>query len=239
MMMIRLISVALALAAAVSHGDTATATVATFSIVAIDRETGELGVAVQSKVPAVGAIVPFARAGVGAVATQAAANPSYGPKALERLAAGEAPDAVVKALTAADPQAGRRQLAVIDARGRVASHTGDGCLAWAGGRAGNGYAVQGNILAGREVVDAMAKAFEDSTGPLADRLIAALAAGQDAGGDKRGRQSAALLIVRKGWGYAGLNDRFRDLRVDDHPTPIAELRRVLGVHRKIFRRPQD
>ena len=236
--MTRLISMGLALAP-VLPVDAQSPTVATFSIVAVDRKTGELGVAVQSKVPAVGAIVPFARAGVGAVATQAAANTRYGPAALKRLAAGEAPDAVVKALTGADPQAGRRQLAVINAKGRVASHTGDQCHAWAGGRTGDGYAVQGNILAGQEVVDAMAKAFEESAGPLADRLIAALAAGQEAGGDKRGRQSAALLVVREGWGYAGLSDRFRDLRVDDHPTPIAELRRVLKMHRQVFRRPSE
>jgi uncharacterized Ntn-hydrolase superfamily protein len=236
-MTIRALTTLLLLAGSATAGEPPP-TVATFSIVAVDRETGELGVAVQSRVPAVGAVVPVARAGVGAIATQAMANTGYGPAALARLRAGQEPGRVVRELTAADPQAAHRQLAVIDAAGRVSQFTGDRCLDWAGGRSGTGYAVQGNILAGPEVIEAMAGAFEKSTGPLADRLLAALAAGQDAGGDRRGRQSAALLVVRDGWGYGGFNDRFRDLRVDDHPTPIKELRRVLDVHRRVFPRPQ-
>jgi uncharacterized Ntn-hydrolase superfamily protein len=212
--------------------------VATFSIVALDPETGELGVAVQSKFIAVGAVVPWARAGVGAIATQSFANTRYGPEGLALLAAGKSAEQVVVALSSADEGRARRQLGIVDAKGRAASYTGDACFDWAGGRTGESYAAQGNILAGAGVVDAMAASFEASKGPLADRLIAALAAGQAAGGDKRGRQSAALLVVREGWGYAGLNDLYRDLRVDDHPRPIQELARLLELHRALFARPE-
>jgi len=208
--------------------------VATFSIVARDPDTGELGVAVQSKFVAVGSVVPWAKAGVGAIATQAWANTRYGPVGLELLSTGKTPGEVIAFLTEADPRRKQRQVGIIAVDGNGSSHTGAGCLDWAGHKTGKHYAVQGNILAGPEVVDAMATAFEEAEGDLAHRMIEALRAGQKAGGDKRGRQSAALLVVRKGWGYSGLNDRYRDLRVDDHPEPIEELARVLGIHEKVF-----
>jgi uncharacterized Ntn-hydrolase superfamily protein len=211
--------------------------VATFSIVARDPETGELGVAVQSKFIAVGAVVPWAKAGVGAIATQSYANTTYGPRGLEMLAKDVAPDEVLKQLTADDPQRERRQAGLVDAKGRSATFTGQDCLAWAGGASEDNVCVQGNILAGEGVTTAMLKAFKEAKGDLGDRLLAALQAGQDAGGDARGKQSAALLVVHEGWGYGGFNDRYRDLRVDDHPEPIAELKRVYGVHRSIFRSP--
>ncbi len=214
-------------------------TVATFSIVAIDRDTGELGVAVQSRIVGVGAVVPWARAGVGAIATQAWANVRYGPVGLAALELGSTPEQAIEMLTSADPESASRQLGIVDASGKCATFTGEKCQAWAGGRTGDGYAVQGNILAGPEVVTAMAEAFENAEGPLAERLLAALAAGQTAGGERRGQQSAALLIVREGWGYGGLNDRFRDLRVDEHPEPIAELHRVYEKHRRLFPRPDQ
>jgi uncharacterized Ntn-hydrolase superfamily protein len=211
--------------------------VATFSIVACDPETGELGIAVQSRIPGVGAIVPFARAGVGAIATQSYANTQYGPDGLKLLAEGKSPEEVVRQLTDADDRRDVRQLAIVDSRGRVACFTGAECREWAGSKAGKHYSVQGNILAGAAVVDEMARAFEDTEGELAERLLAALDAGQAAGGDRRGMQSTALLIVREGWGYAGQNDRYRDLRVDDHHSPIEELRRVYEIHRQTFPRP--
>ena len=212
--------------------------VATFSIVAADPETGEIGVAVQSKVVAVGAIVPWAKAGVGAVATQSYANTTYGQTGLKLLAQGEAPDAVIGKLVSADPRKALRQVGVINAAGVAANFTGKECMDWAGAISGKNFSVQGNLLAGEGVVRAMAEAFRASDGKvLAQRLIDALRAGQEAGGDKRGKQSAALLVVRDGWGYAGLSDRFRDLRVDDHQTPIAELQRVYDIHKKVFRRP--
>jgi len=214
--------------------------VATFSIVAVDPDTGEIGVAVQSKFLAVGAVVPWAKAGVGAVATQAWANIDYGPEGLSLLAAGETPEAVIEKLTAADKERERRQLAVIAAGGEAKNFTGSECLDWAGGISGKNFSVQGNILAGRPVVEAMAGSFRSSAGKasLAQRLIDALKAGQLAGGDKRGRQSAALLVVRDGWGYSGYGDRFRDLRVDDHETPIEELQRIYDLHKKLIRRPR-
>lgn len=210
----------------------------TFSIVARDPATGELGVAVQSRVVAVGAIVPWAKAEVGAVATQAWTNPTYGPRGLEGLAAGQAPAEVLRRLTAEDEDRAERQVGLLNARGEAANYTGPECLAWAGGRTGPNFAVQGNILAGEAVVQAMAESFQSSTGLLEERLLLALEAGQAAGGDKRGMQSAALLVVHAGWGYGGLSDRYRDLRVDDHPEPIKELRRVLGVHQRLFKRPK-
>jgi uncharacterized Ntn-hydrolase superfamily protein len=208
----------------------------TFSIVARDPETEELGVAVQSRVVAVGAVVPYAVAGVGAVATQAYANPRYGPDALRLLSAGDKPTQIIAKLTAADEKADERQLAVLSANGEVANFTGTKCMDWAGHRAGKNYSVQGNILTGPEVLLAMAKAFEYSTGTLAQRMLDSLAAGQAAGGDRRGQQAAALLVVREGWGYAGLNDRYVDLRVDDHERPIEELQRIYGLHQKLFGR---
>ena len=211
--------------------------VATFSIVASDPETGETGIAVQSKIVSVGSIVPFARAGVGAVATQSYANVKYGPFGLYLLEEGHSPDSVLAMLTQADPQRDHRQAGMIDKDGRASSFTGKECTPWAGGVVGKNFAVQGNMLTGPEVVEAMAKAFQETEGILAERLLASLEAGQKAGGDKRGRQSAALIIVRDGWGYGGMNDRFRDVRVDEHETPIKELRRVYKAHRKLFPRP--
>lgn len=205
------------------------APVATFSIVAFDPDTGDLGVAVQSKFFGVGAVVPWAQAGIGAVATQARANTTYGPRGLALLADGGSATQVVAALTDDDDGRTRRQLGVVDARGNAATFTGDACLPWAGGQVGGNYAVQGNILAGPGVVEAMATAFEVSNGDLATRLVIALAAGQAAGGDVRGRQSAALLVVREAGGYGSLNDRYIDLRVEDHPAPIGELRRLLDM----------
>ena len=214
--------------------------VATFSIVACDPQTGELGVAVQSRFLAVGAVVPWAKAGVGAVATQSLANTTYGPEGLKLLASGTAPEEAVKQLTEADPQRAVRQLGIVSAAGKAATFTGGECNAWAGGRSGANFAAQGNILAGEGVVAAMAESFEksaDSKKELGQRLIDALQAGQKAGGDKRGMQSAALLVVHEGWGYAGLNDRYRDLRVDDHAEPIAELQRIYDLHKRAFPAP--
>ena len=211
--------------------------ISTFSIVARDPETLELGVAVQSKFVAVGSVVPYARAGVGAIASQAWGNPRYGPIGLELLASGKSAEEVVNLMTSNDPHRNSRQLAIIGTDGNASVFTGSQCLKWAGGKHGANYSVQGNILTGPKVIEAMRKAFEDTNGTLAERMIASLLAGQQAGGDKRGRQSAALLVVREGWGYGGLTDRFRDLRVDDHPTPIKELERIYYIHRKIFPRP--
>lgn len=212
--------------------------VATFSICAVDKNTGEIGIAVQSKIVGVGAIVPFAEAGVGAVATQAHANVRYGPVGLMMLQTGATPEQAIEMLTRNDPQKASRQVGIISADGKTATFTGEKCSDWAGGVSGDGYVIQGNILAGEKVVTAMAAAFEKAEGVLAERLIAALEAGQAAGGDKRGRQSAALLIVHENWGYAGLNDRFRDIRVDEHAEPIKELRRVYKKHRALFPRPE-
>jgi uncharacterized Ntn-hydrolase superfamily protein len=214
----------------------------TFSIVARDQGPAaeiEWGVAVASKFLAVGAAVPFARAGAGALATQAMANLAYGPDGLEQLGAGRDAPEVVRALTVADPDREHRQLGIVDAQGETATFTGDKCLAWAGGRTGDGYCCQGNILAGPEVIDRMAEAFEITSGPLRSRLVAALAAGDEAGGDRRGRQSAALLVVRAQGGYAGGSDRAVDLRVDDHLDPIPELVRLLGLHRLYFPSPEE
>ena len=215
--------------------------VATFSIAALDPETGSLGVAVQSKFLAVGSIVPWARAGAGADATQAMANFTYGPRGLNMMAEGRSAQETVEGLISADEDREHRQLGVVDAEGRAATFTGSECLEWAGGVTGEHYAAQGNILVGRETVDSMAKTFEGTTGDLAGRLLAALDAGQQAGGDSRGKQSAALLVVREGGGYGGNNDRVVDLRVDDHPDPIRELIRIRGLHTLYFgeTRPED
>jgi uncharacterized Ntn-hydrolase superfamily protein len=215
--------------------------VATFSIVAFDPDAGALGVAVQSKFLAVGSIVPWARAGVGAVATQAMANFNYGPRGLELMSQGKTAEETVEALISADDEREHRQVGVVDARGRAATFTGGECFEWAGGVTGEHYAAQGNILVGRETVEAMAKTFEATAGDLAGRLLAALDTGQAAGGDSRGRQSAALLVVREGGGYGGDNDRVVDLRVDDHPEPIRELIRIRALHILYFgeTRPED
>jgi uncharacterized Ntn-hydrolase superfamily protein len=203
--------------------------IATFSIVARDPTTGDLGIGVQSKYFAVGSVVPHARAAVGVVATQARGNILYGPEGLDLLAAGHPPEQVLEQLLQDDPLREERQVGIIDAQGRTVSYTGSKALAWAGGSTGKDYAVQGNLLAGPEVVDAMAAAFETAQGDLASRLVMALAAGQAAGGDRRGRQSAAILVVRAGGGYMGVSDRYVDLHVEDHPAPIRELRRLLDI----------
>lgn len=202
----------------------------TFSIVAADPAAGEVGVAVASRFFAVGSVVPYARAGVGAVATQASANTTYGPGALELLELGATPAEALAILTRADDGHGHRQAGVVAADGRSATFTGPGCSAWAGGRSGRNYAVQGNILTGEPVVVAMEKAFLESAGkPLAERLHAAIVAGDAAGGDSRGKQSAVLLVSRAGGGYGGKDDRAIDIRVDDHPEPIVELGRLVEL----------
>jgi uncharacterized Ntn-hydrolase superfamily protein len=211
--------------------------VATFSIIGCDPQAGDLGVAVQSKFLAVGAVVPFARAGVGAVATQSWANTSYGPRGLDLLAAGKSPEEAVAALTGGDDRPEQRQVGVVDAQGRSASYTGASCFPWAGGVTGPNFAAQGNILVGEATVRALAETFQQAQGSLAHRLLEALAAGQRAGGDSRGQQSAALLVVREGGGYGGFNDRMIDLRVDEHPQPITELARLLDYYELLFLKP--
>ncbi|MFM1770536.1 MAG: hypothetical protein RJA22_3065 [Verrucomicrobiota bacterium] len=210
--------------------------VATFSIVGYDPATGDLGVAVQSKFFGVGSVVPWARAGVGAIATQSYANVAYGHDGLRLLESGRSADETLRQLTEADARRATRQAGVVDARGRAAAFTGTNCHAWAGHRLGSNFCAQGNLLAGPGVVDAMADAFQaarqSGTGQLADWLMAALAAGQQAGGDKRGQQSAALLVVRDRAGFGGANDRFIDLRVEDHAKPIDELARLLILHKQ-------
>lgn len=208
--------------------------IATYSIVACDLDRAEWGVAVQSKFLAVGSVVPWAEPEVGAVATQAYANPRYGPDGLALLRQGLAAEEVVKRLTEADDGRDERQLGVVDAAGRGATFTGEGCHEWAGGRTGAGYAAQGNILVSGETVDALAATFESAEGSLAERLLACLGSAQAAGGDRRGQQSASLLVVRRDGGYAGLSDVVVDLRVDDHEAPIEELRRLHGLHEQLF-----
>jgi uncharacterized Ntn-hydrolase superfamily protein len=209
----------------------------TFSIVAMDPSTGDLGVAVQSRFLAVGAVVPWARAGVGAVATQSFANVAYGPDGLALLAQGTGAQEVLDQLVAADPLRAERQAGVVDAQGRAATHTGRTCFAWAGGRTGAGFAAQGNILAGEAVVDGLADTWLAGGAAFPELLVRCLAAADAAGGDRRGRESAALLVVRAGGGYGGGNDRWIDLRVDDHPDPIGELARILDLQRLYFDRP--
>jgi len=208
--------------------------IATYSIVAFDPAAEEWGVAVQSKFLAVGAVVPHARAGAGAVASQAWGNPNFGPQALDLMSAGVPADSALRTVLAADSNREYRQLGMVDAQGRTATFTGRDCQPWAGGLTGKYYCVQGNILAGDSVVDGMADAFDSSTGLLSRRLIAALAGGQRCGGDRRGMQSAALLVVSRHGGYSGFNDRMVDLRVDDHPRPIEELERLLDLHERAF-----
>jgi uncharacterized Ntn-hydrolase superfamily protein len=203
--------------------------ITTFSIVARDSITGELGVAVASKFFAVGAVVPWAKAGVGAVATQSYANTTFGWRGLELLEKGSTPEEIVEILIKDDDDPQRRQFGIVAADGKSATYTGEKCLAWAGGRNGHNYAIQGNILASEEVVTAMEKTFLESKGTLADRLYAALLAGDEKGGDSRGKQSAALLVVKKNAGYGGYTDRAIDIRVDDHPEPFKELGRLLNI----------
>jgi uncharacterized Ntn-hydrolase superfamily protein len=213
----------------------ASSIVATYSLVACDLERREWGVAVQSKFLAVGAGVPAAEPEVGALATQAFANMRYGPDGLALLREGLSAADVVAKLTEADEGRDHRQLGVVDAAGRAASYTGSACHEWAGGLTGEGYAAQGNILVSEETVTALAGAFEQSRGrPLAVRLLEALSVAQAAGGDRRGQQSAALLVVRKDGGYLGTSDSVADLRVDDHPTPIEELKRIYVLHDLLF-----
>ncbi len=213
----------------------------TFSIVACDPASGQLGVAIQSRVVAAGAIVPAARAGVGAIASQANANVLYKPRALMMLAEDASPEEVKRHFVATDSLIETRQFAIIDAECRIANHTGTDNLAWAGMKNGEHYSAQGNILVGPEVVDSMAAAFEraEQLGkPLAERLLDALKAGQDAGGDRRGRQGAGLLVVQEQGGYGGGDDRYIDLRVEDHVAPILELERVYRVFMNVFH-PDD
>lgn len=226
----------------------------TYSIVAWDSATGDLGIAVQSKFPNVGGIVPWARAGVGAVATQSLANTDYGEKGLELLAMGATAPEAMRILMRGDPRPAQRQVGMVDAHGNAASWTGDSTFDWAGGRVGGGaaggrnqlvvgrgFAAQGNILVSDATVRALAETFERTPGPLADRLMAALKAGQAAGGDRRGMESAALLVVRANASYLGANDRYIDIRVYDHSEPIAELERLYALHRLYFfqSRPED
>jgi uncharacterized Ntn-hydrolase superfamily protein len=209
--------------------------IATYSIVACDLDVGQWGVATQSKFLAVGSVVPWADAQVGAVATQSYANPRYGPDGLALLRQGLSAEDVVKRLTEADDGREQRQLGIVDARGRAATFTGSECHDWAGGRTGDGYATQGNILVSAETVDALADTFEATAGkPLAERLLDCLDAAQAAGGDKRGQQSAALLVVEKDAGYAQLSDVVVELRVDDHERPLEELRRIYRLHDALF-----
>ena len=206
----------------------------TFSIVALDSSAGELGIAVASKFLAVGAAVPWARIGAGALATQAWANLSYGPGGLALLEEGVPAEEVVRRLTEPDEDREHRQLGVVDRSGNAAAWTGRDCFNWAGHRTGNGYTCQGNILAGAAVVEAMAETYERTGGALPERLLAVLESGQAEGGDSRGQQSAALYVVKEKGSYGGFIDRYVDLRVDDHPAPIAELRKLLEMHRLYF-----
>src|SRR5579863_9953364 len=209
--------------------------VATYSIAACDLEAKQWGVAVQSKFLSVGSVVPWAEPEVGAIATQAYANPRYGPNGLALLHDGLSAAEVVDRLTDADEERDVRQLGVVDGEGRSASWTGSQCNEWAGHRNGPSYAAQGNILVGAETVDALAETFEGNAElPLAQRLLACLAAAQTAGGDRRGQQSASLLVVERDGGYASLSDIVVDLRVEDHERPIEELRRIYGLHRRLF-----
>jgi uncharacterized Ntn-hydrolase superfamily protein len=215
--------------------------VATYSICACDLDAGQWGVATQSKFLAVGSVVPWAEPHVGAIATQSYANPRYGPDGLALLRDGLAADEVIERLTSADDERAQRQLGIVDGAGRAATFTGDGCHAWAGGSTGEGYAAQGNILVSEATVDALASTFEATLGrSLAVRLLACLEAAQAAGGDRRGQQSAALLVVERDGGYAGLSDVLVDLRVDDHPRPVEELQRLYGLHDALFgQTPRD
>jgi uncharacterized Ntn-hydrolase superfamily protein len=210
----------------------------TFSIVGYDPEAQEWGVAVQSKFLAVGAVVPWAQAEVGAVATQSYANLAYGPDGLTLMAQGLSAQETLERLIAEDEGRARRQVGLVDAQGRPATFTGDECHDWAGGVIGTHYAAQGNILVSGATVEAMAQTFEAAQGELADRLVEALAAGQAAGGDKRGQQSAAVMVVRAGGGYGGNNDRYLDLRVDDDPAPIERLKALVDLHHLFFKPPK-
>ncbi|MCA1061364.1 DUF1028 domain-containing protein [Rossellomorea aquimaris] len=207
----------------------------TYSIVGYDPEEKEWGIAVQSKFLGVGSVVPFAKAGVGAVATQSYANTSYGPHALQLMSEGKTAEEALDIITKDDPERPLRQVGLIDAGGNAATFTGEGCYNWAGGQTGKHFAAQGNILVDRNTVKAMAETFEATTGSLAERLLHALDAGQEAGGDSRGMQSAALVVVKENGGYGGFSDRYIDLRVDDHSSPIKELKRIYQLHQLYFK----
>lgn len=206
----------------------------TFSIVGYDPQEKAWGIAVASKFLAVGAVVPWARAGVGALATQSYANTSFGPDGLEKMARGLSAREALAELLAADPESAKRQVGIVDRQGRAATFTGKSCFDWAGGLTGENFAAQGNILAGAGVVQAMADVFRKSEGNLARRLLDALRAGDDAGGDRRGKQSAAILVVKEGAGYGGFNDRWIDFRVDDHIEPVHRLGELLDLHDLYF-----
>ncbi len=213
----------------------------TFSIAACDLEENAWGVAVASKFLAAAAVVSWARAGAGAVATQALAKVGFGPDGLDLMAQGVSAPEALQRLLAADPGSADRQVGLVDSQGRTAAHTGADCHEWAGHRSGKGFTCQGNILAGPQVLDAMAAAYRSASGELADRLMAALLAGDQAGGDRRGKQSAGILVVRPGGGYGGDTDRYLDLRVDDDPEPVARLQGLVTAHHVFFgdSRPED
>ncbi|MFX1368101.1 MAG: DUF1028 domain-containing protein [Promethearchaeota archaeon] len=202
----------------------------TYSLAARDPQNGDFGIVVQSKFPAVGAMVPWAKADIGAVATQAWANTSYGPRGLELLKKGRSASETLRILLSDDDNAEHRQVGIVDAKGNAIAHTGDECMEWAGHLTGNGFTCQGNILTGEAVIVNMVEAYEQTEGDIIDRLFASLKAGQAAGGDRRGMQSAAILVVREKGGYEGGTDRYVDVRVDDHQDPIKELERVFGVY---------
>ncbi|MDP4085183.1 MAG: DUF1028 domain-containing protein [Bacillota bacterium] len=206
----------------------------TFSIVGYDPKEKEWGIAVQSKFLGVGAVVPWAQAGVGVIATQSYANTAYGPLGLELMLQGKSAEETLELLLADDPEKEMRQVGIIDANGNAATFTGGECYNWAGGVTGDYFAAQGNILVDEKTVESMARTFVQAEGTLAERLLAALNAGQEAGGDSRGKQSAALLVVKEKGGYGGLNDRFIDLRVDEHPDPINELIRIHKLQQLYF-----
>jgi uncharacterized Ntn-hydrolase superfamily protein len=206
----------------------------TFSIVAYDPSEYAWGIAVASKFPAVGSVVPWARAGAGAVATQSHANTSFGPRGLDLMEKGASAQQALQALIADDPQKELRQVGMVDNQGGAATYTGSACHDWAGGLTGNGYAIQGNILAGENVVKAMEATFVSQSGSLVTRLFQALLAGDRAGGDRRGRQSAAIFIVKPQGGYGGFNDRWIDYRVDDHDDPVLRLGELLELHELYF-----
>ncbi len=211
---------------------------ATFSIVAFDPARQEWGVAVASKFLAAGAVVPWARAGAGAVATQSYANTRFGPEGLNWMAQGLSAEETLARLLAEDPEREKRQVGLVDRAGRAAAFTGAECLPWAGHQIGEGFCCQGNLLVDARTLEAMAETFVKATGELADRLVTALLAGDRAGGDRRGRQSAAILVVREGGGYGGFNDRYMDLRVDDDPDPVAKLKDLVELHHLYFGNPR-
>ena len=211
----------------------------TYSIVAFDPDTGDLGVAVQSKFPNAGVSIPHARAGVGAVASQAYLNTRFGPQGLTLLENGATPQQALDILIAGDDERDFRQVGIVDAQGHSAAFTGANCFEWAGSIHGEQFTAQGNVLTGSQVVEAMAEAFHSSSGPLAERLLTALEGGQKAGGEKRGQQSAGLLVVRPGGGYGGHDDRLAEISVYDHATPIEELKRLYAIHRLTYFRAHE